>query len=49
MRRWPDTDHTVSIALLRQVARYATGPLAERVAEILKEHPDDKQGTCYDL
>lgn len=50
MRRWPDADHTVSIQLLKQIERYATGPLAERVAEILKEIPDDQQhGTCYDL
>lgn len=49
MRRWPDTDHTVSIALLKQVERYATGPLAERVAEILKDYPNEHQGTCYDL
>lgn len=49
MRRWPDADHTVSIALLKQIEKRATGPLARRVAEILKEIPDDKHGTCYDL
>lgn len=50
LRRWPDADPTKAIALITGIADSTTGPLKERIDQLLKERPNDQQsGTRYDL